>query len=126
MLRKLCNQHNDLCVLRVRNDVLSLAGVVVTNCNASSDYVRWGAGESGLAIVDKELVFAERGTHTDPIEYYRRKSAKCAEILVPDVVPPNFLSGAYVSTMENMDKLRETCQLPSDFTVQVDGHLFFL
>jgi hypothetical protein len=32
----------------------------------------------------------------DEIAYRRHKSRKCAEVLVPHVVEPQFLSGAYV------------------------------
>lgn len=126
MLRRVRNRHNDLCVLRVNKAVLAAPGVVVASCNASSDYVRWGAGEDGLAVVDKELVFAEFWTHADPIEYYRRKSAKSAEVLVPDRVPPDLIFGAYLSTPENLNRLGQTCQPPAEFQVQVDQHLFFL
>lgn len=126
MMWVLRNQHDDLCVLRVGKDVLHLPGVVVTDCNASSDHVRFGDGVSGLARVDRELVFAEYWTDPDPIAYYRRKSAKCAEVLVPDFVPPDFISGVFVSTPESLNRIAQMCQLPGEFQVQVDGHLFFL
>ncbi len=77
-------------------------------------------------MVDKELVFAERWTDPDPIAYYRRKSAKCAEVLVPDAVPPEYIFGAYVSTEEGSTAIRQICELPDQFQVEVDGHLFFL
>jgi len=41
MLYKRQGQHADLCVLQVSTDVLDLLGVVVTDANASSDYVRF-------------------------------------------------------------------------------------
>ena len=125
MMRVLLNQHADLSVLRIRKDVLHLPGVVVTDCNASSDHVRFGDSVAGLAIVDGELVFAEYWTDPDPILYYRRKSAKCAEVLVPDVVPPSFIFGAYMSTQDSLDRLRQMCALPHDFEGEVDAHLFF-
>jgi hypothetical protein len=126
MLYKRRDRHGGLCVVGVRKDVLWLPGVVVTDCNASSDYVRFGAGPTGLRIVDKDMVFAESWTDSVPARYYRRKSAKCAEVLVPDLVPVRFLLGVYVSTAENAHKLRRMCELPSGFGVQVNGHLFFL
>ncbi len=119
-------RHDELTVLRVRKNVLSLPGAVVSDCNASSDHARFGAGIGGLAIVDKDLVFAEYWTDPDPIVYYRRKSAKCAEVLIPDVVPPDFIFGVYVSTPESLNRIGQMCQLPAGFQALVDGHLFFL
>jgi hypothetical protein len=99
MLYKRRAQHEQLCVVTVSPEVLDLAGVVITDANASADglYVKFVPAPAGLRIVDQELTFAEYWTHPDAIEYYRRKSKKCAEVLVPDGVDPKFLTGAYVS-----------------------------
>lgn len=94
-------RHAELCVLRVGPDVLDLPGVVVTDGNASSKYCRWGAGASGLRLVHHERTFAQWWTDQDEIEQMRKASAKCAEVLVPDVVAPTFLVGAYVSCVDS-------------------------
>ncbi len=110
-------------MLRVSPDVLDLPGVVVTSGNASSRWVRFGAGAAGLSIVDRALTFAEWWTHQDEIEYFKRKSAKCAEVLVPDRVDPGFIVGAYVSGDVGLAALRAaSAALQSTF----NGHLFFL
>jgi len=85
------SHHFILCVLRVSTDVLDISGTVVTDGNAAGNYVRFAPAPGGLAIVDKELAFAHWWTHPDPIEYLRRKSARCAEVLVPDRVDPGFI-----------------------------------
>jgi len=98
MLYKRRAEHEILCVLQVSTDVLDLPGVVIADQNASSDYVRFGAASDALARIDHSLVFAEFWTHPeDPREEWRHKSAKCAEVLVPDRVPPRHVCGAYVS-----------------------------
>lgn len=51
----------------------------------------------GLALVDKSATFARYWNDTDYAAYCRKKSLKCAEVLVPDDVPPTFILGAYVS-----------------------------
>jgi ssDNA thymidine ADP-ribosyltransferase, DarT len=94
MMYSLKEQHQSLCVLRVSTDVLDLPGVVVTDRNAASDYVRFGPAPAALALVDRELVFARYWTHGDLIEQSCRKSIKCAEILVPDRVDAMHVSGA--------------------------------
>ena len=69
------------------------------------------------------MTFAENWTHPDPIEYYRRKAAKCAEVLVPDRVDPAFLMGAYVSYQQSLGRLSG---LVPGLAVTVNPHLFFL
>jgi len=116
------SQHIDLCVLRVSTEILDLPGVVITDSNASSDYARFSPAPRGLSIVDKGLTFAEYWTHTNPIEAYQRKSAKCAEVLVPDRVESDFIIGAYVSCIE-VKKAFEA--LGIEIPVSIDSHLFF-
>ena len=119
MLFKRRDQHRKLCVLQISTRVLDLPGVVVTDGNASSEYVRFAAAPAGLEIVDSELTFAEYWTHQDQIEQWRRKRAKCAEVLVPDRVDPELILGAYVSSAEQL------VRFDARFAVTVSEHLFF-
>ncbi len=122
MLYKLRDQHMERCVLRISTDVLDLPEVVVSDGNASSDYVRFAPAPEGLEFVDKEATFAEYWTDEDPFVKRRMKLAKCAEVLVPDEVAPHFILGAYVSSEEGKLKLRS---LAADLDVVVDGYMFF-
>ena len=123
MLYKRRGGHHDICVLSVSTEVLDLPGVIVTDGNASSDYVRFAPAPHGLAIVDRALTFAEYWTDDDPIQYYRKKSARCAEVLVPGSVDPKFLNGVCVSCQESLARMQE---LGIDLQIRVDPHLFFL
>jgi len=96
MLYKRLGHRHDACVLSVSPDVLDIDGVVVTDQNAASKYVRYGSGSSGLAIVDRDLTFAEYWTDDDPVTQFRRSSAKCAEVLVPNRIQSTFIQAAYV------------------------------
>ena len=122
MLYKRQGQHLDLCVLHVSTDVLDLPRVVITDANASSDYRRFAAAPRGLRIVDQEATFAEYWTDPNPIVQWQKKSAKCAEVLVPDKVEPRLILGAYVSCQEAMDKLKG---LGTGIRVTINGHMFF-
>jgi hypothetical protein len=122
MLYVLQSRHTDLCILRVSTEVLNLPGVVITDSNASSDYARFSPAPRGLSIVDKEMTFAEYWTHPDPFEAMRRKSAKCAEVLVPDDVESRFITGAYVSCSESKEAFEA---LGIDIPVSINSHLFF-
>jgi len=122
MLFKRKASHLDLCVLQVDIAVLEFDDVVIADGNAASDYTAFRPSPSGLAKVDSERVFAEYWTDEDPIEQMRRKRVKCAEVLVPEVVPPRHVLGAYVSCDEARTSLREIAR---SFRVTVDPHLFF-
>jgi hypothetical protein len=59
MMFKRSSRHRELCVLRIRPDVLQLEGVVITDQNAASSYRRWGSFPEALARIDLERLFAE-------------------------------------------------------------------
>jgi hypothetical protein len=98
MLYRRLDRHLSLCVLSVRPEILDVPGVVITDQNAAGAWVRFAAAPEGVSIVRKHLTFAEWWTHPeDQKEEWRHRAAMCAEVLVPDRVPPGFVMGAYVS-----------------------------
>ncbi len=122
MLLKKSDIHESICVLRVSADVLDIRNVVVTDGNAASKYVSFRPAPAGLAIVDRDRTFAEWWTHDDQIEQWRHSSQKCAEVLVPDLVPPLYVIGAYVSCNDSRDAFHS---LAPDPAVTVNPRLFF-
>jgi hypothetical protein len=66
------------------------------------------------------MTFAEYWTHPDPFEAMRRKSAKCAEVLVPDDVESRFITRAYVSCSESKEAFEA---LGIDIPVSINSHL---
>jgi len=115
-------QAKEVCVLAVSPDVLDLDRVVVADGNAGGDYCRFADGASGLRIVDEERTFAEYWTDSDQLEYWRKKTAKCAEVLVPDRVDPHYLLHAYVRNEAMKAKLED---LGVDLPIRIDRNLFF-
>jgi hypothetical protein len=115
------DHHEQLCVVHVSPNVLDVPGTVVTDQNASSKYVRFAMAPDGLAIVERERTFAEDWRHPDQITYWRQKSMKCAEVLVPDQVPPELLMGVYCSC----EASRAMAQAVSSLPCAINGHLFF-
>lgn len=111
-----------LCVLRISTEILSIQGAVITDQNAASNYVRFSALDR-MKFMNHDYIFARNWKHPDnEIEEWRHSSAKCAEALIPERIPANFLLGAYV--VDGAAKLRlEACgfQLP----ISVDPDLFF-
>jgi hypothetical protein len=122
MLFKRQPEIPSLCVLRVPRDVLSQAGVVITDCNAASDYVRF-LHPSQWELIDFDDVFAMDWRHPgNPTRYYQHRSRKCAEVLVPHFVPPNLVLGAYVA--DDAAKARLAGQAPG-MPISIDPVLFF-
>lgn len=123
MMSVLRNRHAELCVLRISPTVLDIPGVVVADQNASSKYARFDDAEVGVERISHYRVFAESWTHPeDQVEEWRHKSEKCAEVLVPHVIAPSQVLGAYVSCEQSQARLHE---LGFSLPVSVDPHLFF-
>ncbi len=125
MLFKLKAQIGDerLCVLRITTDVLDLPDVVIADCNASSDHVRFSASPDGLRHIDSSEIFARYWTHPDnPFEEMRHGSVMCAEVLVPHRVDPRYIIGAYVSCEQALGVVRESAP---GLEVSINRNLFF-
>lgn len=126
MLKELCFRcgHARIAVVQIGVDVLELADVVIADQNAASKYVRFYASPQGLRYLDEDYVFArDWGDPTvDEIDYWRRKSRRSAEVLIPDRISTRYVRGAYVSC----EDARAQClaaELP--LVVTVDADLFF-
>lgn len=75
-----------------------LPGVVISDQNAASDYVRFYP-PTAMGFLNFDQIFADDWRHPDDrISYWRHKSAKCAEVLVPHVVPYGYIQKGYVAT----------------------------
>ena len=91
-------KHSDMCVLRLSTEILDLPNVVITDKNASSDYVRFYDSPRGLENINEKLVFAKSWFYLgDAFETYKHGSIVCSEVLVPDKVLPEYIIGAIVS-----------------------------
>lgn len=122
MLFKRRNEAQSLCVLRVSTKARHLQGAVLTDCNASSRYVRFLSIDQ-VSEIDLEAIYSNDWRHPDDrIAYFRHKSQMCAEFLVPDRLPPEFIDGAYVVDPATNHRLRST-GFPHPITV--NGELFF-
>jgi hypothetical protein len=114
----------DLCVLSVSLDVLKVEGVVLADCNASSDYVRFLPPKPAYdRFLDFDDIFALNWTHPDdPIAEMRHRSRKCAEVLVPHAVEPRFLIGARVVNAAAKSRL---AALGFALRIDIDPVVFF-
>ena len=121
MLYKRKENASNLCVLRVSTEILKLPGVVITDQNAASDLVRF-LHPSQYRFLDFDSIFAMNWTHpNDPFAFRKHRLRKCAEVLVPHVVDPRFLIGAYAVNESSAARIRKVCSL----AVEVDPVIFF-
>ena len=122
MMFKRLNEVDSLCVLRISTQVLAIPGAVITDQNAASDYVRF-LDPSQWTLLPFDDIYAEDWRHpNDPIAYWKHKARKCAEVLVPNVVDPKFVTGAYVVDASAAGRLTG---LGFAHAVTVDRVLFF-
>lgn len=122
MLYKRKDEKFDICILKLDRAVLDFSGTIVSDRNASSRYASFYPPEIGLKEIDFTLVYASDWTDNDEYSYYRKKSIKCAEILVPNIIPPNFIVCAAVYDEEEKQKLKS---VGFDKKIYVDPKLFF-
>lgn len=122
MLFKRKNEAGTLCVLRISTQACCIEGAVFADRNASSNYVRFLAFNQ-IDSLNLEEIYSRDWRHPDDSPaYFRHKSLKCAEFLVPDRLPPEFITGTYVVNVTAKRRLRETgFALP----ITIDTDLFF-
>lgn len=123
MMYAIQNRHRNLVVIRVSSDVLDLDGVMIADGNAARSFgtAFWGPLE-GLQILDRGLVSSEDWRDPDPDRQYEKRRIKCAEVLVPDVIPQSFILGGYVSCKESAVHNGLTSL---SLEITIDEHLFF-
>jgi ssDNA thymidine ADP-ribosyltransferase, DarT len=121
MLYKRLAEVSDICILRVASTALDMMGTVVTDQNAASDYARFLAPSQWM-LLDFDAIYARDWRHPDQIEGWRRKSKKCAEVLVPGRIAPEHIKGAYVVDAIAAGRLAE---LGIDIAATINADIFF-
>jgi len=123
MLSRVRSHNNEICILRISPDILNLADVVIADQNAASDYVKFLSSPTGLELLDYDLICAENWKHPDDqIAEWRHGSIKCAEVLVPNIVLPENILGAYVCSRTSYKQLKA---VGFSGTISINGGLFF-
>lgn len=111
-----------LVVVRVDPRVIDLDAVVVTDGNVANHATRFYQPAAGIAALDDGRVYAQSWVHPDLWEMNERKRQRSAEVLVPDVVPVEYLLGCYVRSRSSASH----CQtLAPDWPVEVNDRVFF-
>ncbi|MBN1782743.1 DUF4433 domain-containing protein [bacterium] len=123
MLSKIRNQNENICVLCINREILFEPNVVITDKNAACDFVRFYKSPDGLENLDLDKIFARFWLNRDnPFEEDDHKRIKCAEVLVPDRIPPGFIISAIVC---NESVRSRSQQAGFQLDVRVEPGLFF-
>ncbi len=116
-------EHNiDICVLCVTPKILFISNVVISDCNAARDYARFYSSPEGLENLKYNHIYDRYWNHDDLFQKYLHKGIKCAEVLVPEKVEPNYILSAYVYNQEAYDKLTI---IGFDRPIEIKSNLFF-
>jgi ssDNA thymidine ADP-ribosyltransferase DarT-like protein len=88
--------QESLCVLVIDEEVMHLPNVVLTDRNASCDFVQF-LDPSQIDKIDFDKVYASDWRHpNNPSAYYVHRKIKCAEVLVPKCIPSQYIKFAHV------------------------------
>jgi len=120
MLSARRSKNDEICVLRIKNIVLNIDGVIITDKNAARE-CWFKTVDEGLPLLNKDEIYATFWTDNNPIKEYKHAGIKCAEVLVPDCVHSDYIIGAYV---DNITALNNLCNL-SDLGAIIRSELFF-
>ena len=108
MLSRVREYNNEICVLRISPEVLNLPKVAISDRNAACDFVGFYPYPYGLEKLDFDKIYDINWKHRDdPMLERLHRHIKCAEILVPDCVEPQYIIGAYVCNRRAEKALKE-------------------
>lgn len=120
MLSARRSKNNEICVLKIKSDVLDFKDVIITDKNAARECWFKTVAE-GLSLLDRDEVYAIYWLNDDYWEQERLKGIKCAEVLVPNKIKPHYIVGAYVAYPTARDSFKKVSNLP----VKIKPGLFF-
>lgn len=90
------NIASQLCILAISTEVMNLDGCIFSDRNAAASLVRFYSPMEGMQHLDFRGIHAEFWTDPNPIIQREKKTIKCAEVLIPHRVAPEYIAGAYV------------------------------
>jgi len=108
MLYKRKDESENLCILAISLTVLDLDETIISDRNASSNIACFSSAFQGINELDYERVLAKYWEDDNPILKAENKAIKCAEVLIPKAIPPEYITGACVNGEAARKRLEET------------------
>lgn len=120
MMYKRRRDYEDICILRISKKILSIPNTFVSTQNASSKYTQfYNANDVTGDCLDLDKIYARDWEHEEQIDKWRHASIKCAEVLVPRIIPSKYILGAYVAS-EKVKKKLIKCGFNLDVMINSD------
>ena len=115
-------QDEDICVLKISPRVLDLENVVISDRNASSDYASFHEPTKILDKLDYDMIYAKSWVDANYYLMLKKKSVKCAEVLIPEKILPQYIIGAAVKNQEDKERLEG---MGFNKKIYIEKELFF-
>lgn len=115
-------QDEDICVLKISPRVLDLENVVISDRNASSDYASFHEPTKILDKLNYDMIYAKSWVDDNYYLMLKKKSVKCAEVLIPEKILPQYIIGAAVKNQEDKERLEE---MGFNKKIYIEKELFF-
>jgi hypothetical protein len=112
----------NICILRINRSIIKIEGIVFTDRNAASDYVKF-LGTRDINQLNFEMIYSRDWRDENKYIKWEKKSVKCAEVLVPGCVPAEYIFGAYVKSEEDKNTLQ---RIWADGIIEVNKEMYFL
>ena len=122
MMYKRKAYYKEICVLSVNPIILECEGVVVSDMNAARELCKFLEPKVALTTLDFNEIYSENWNSVEFEEKYRLRGSLCAEVLIPDKVPYEYIQCAYVAKDELKNIFKE---YGFDKPVQVKPYIFF-
>ena len=105
MLSRIRDKNEKICILGVAASVLDLDGCAITDRNAATTLARFYSPQEGLQELNHKRIHAVNWYADDVYQMRDNRAVKCAEVLVPERVAPEYIMGAYVVSDNAKDAL---------------------
>lgn len=124
MLYYLLSQRgvDKLCVLCIDKKVLDLPETVVTDRNAAAELAVFISPDKAISQLDFQMIFAKYWNDEDVSRMVDKKQVKCAEVLVLDKVPVEYIISIKIGSRKAKEKVEE---LNFGVPAVLDEELFF-
>jgi len=123
MLSKIRDRNTEITILQVAKTILLVEDVILCDRNASSDYVAFYPVEIGLNELNFQMIYNQYWTnHDNPFDMMTHKSIKCAEALIPNYVPSEYITGIVVCNNTVKAQLES---MGIQLQIRVENSMFF-
>lgn len=106
MMYKIHDRYKEFCILGINATILNIEGVVIADCNAASNLVKFLEPNEMQDSLDFDIIYTTNWNDSDEFVKRRKKSIKCSEVLVPDFIPYSYVVGAYVADNSTKKELQ--------------------